>query len=188
MLNTDAYTSVQQIRGDLALIWTDSIVKQLQIRRRDFPKYRVLLIVPDLLPRNVVEDVFMNALLRDCGFASVLVQTEAVCACYGAGLSSATVVDIGDTCTKISCVDDGVVLPISRINLKYGMADVRTLLFHQLKRHSLPYKDIDTCPPWTQKLMQDLGDTMLSLSEVIFHSISSVQSGTCRDGMIRFLI
>ena len=70
-----------------------------------------------------------------------------VAATFGAGLGVACVVDVGDqVChseefgeshtlqkTSISCVEDGVSLPNSRIQLGYGGSDI-TQLLHYLSR------------------------------------------------------
>ena len=72
-----------------------------------------------------------------------------VAATFGAGLGVACVVDVGDQVghleclnwnyqtvlqkTSISCVEDGVSLPSSRIQLGYGGSDV-TQLLHYLSR------------------------------------------------------
>jgi len=39
------------------------------------------------------------------------------------------VVDIGDQKTSISCVEDGISLPNSRIHLGFGGSDISQLLF-----------------------------------------------------------
>lgn len=167
ILNLDEYTSVEELCGDLATIWRHSIEEELKIPLKDFGEYRVVLIVPDLFPRQAIQHVFLEVLLRHCGFRAALIQTESVCACFGAGLSSATVVHVGEVTTQVSCVDDGVVLPISRINLKYGLEDVRRYMFYQLYQHGLPFREMARLTPWHQRWMKELARSLLSLSEVL---------------------
>ena len=40
-------------------------------------------------------------------FKALLLHQESVCATFGAGVSSACVVDVGGQCTSIGVVDDG---------------------------------------------------------------------------------
>jgi len=47
-----------------------------------------------------------------------------VAATFGAGLSSACVVDLGDQKTSLSCVEDGISAPLTRIHMDCGGADV----------------------------------------------------------------
>ena len=50
-------------------------------------------------------------------------------------------VDVGDQKTSVSCVEDGISLPQTRIHLDYGGSDI-TQVFHFLLRQSnFPYKD-----------------------------------------------
>jgi actin-related protein 8 len=54
------------------------------------------------------------------------------------------VVDVGDQKTSISCVEDGISHPRTRVHLDYGGADVtRILLFLLRKSGCFPYKRCD---------------------------------------------
>lgn len=73
-----------------------------------------------------------------------------VAATFGAGLGVACVVDVGDQKTSISCVEDGVSLPSSRIQLGYGGSDVTQLLHYLSRQTGFPFTE---CSPETK--MQD---------------------------------
>ena len=68
-------------------------------------------------------------------FHCATLHQESVCACFGAGFPAACVVDLGDQCTKISCVEEGISLPGTQIYLPYGGDDV-TQTLAWLLRHS----------------------------------------------------
>ena len=54
-----------------------------------------------------------------------------MCAAFGAGLSSACVVDVGDEKSHVCCVEDGVSNPFTRLTLNVGGSDI-TRLFYKL--------------------------------------------------------
>lgn len=56
----------------------------------------------------------VTLLLRYMKFRGVFVQQESACATFGAGVSTACVVDIGAQKTSVSCVEDGLCIPDSR--------------------------------------------------------------------------
>lgn len=53
-------------------------------------------------------------MLQVLGFKSIAVQQEAYCAIFGAGMSSACVVDIGAQETSVTCVDEAMLLAETR--------------------------------------------------------------------------
>eukprot|EP00126_Sphaerothecum_destruens_P008121 Sdes_comp20096_c0_seq4m13078 len=63
----------------------------------------------------------------------------AVCAAVGAGISSACVIDLGDQKTSICCVDDGMVVPQTRVHLPYGGDDIGRLLLWLMQEQRFPY-------------------------------------------------
>lgn len=93
--------------------------------------YSVVLLVPDVYERPYVRDL-ANLLLVTMGFKQICVQQvgkpvlislrvnakwipqESLAATYGAGISSACVVDIGALNTSIACVDEGMVVADTR--------------------------------------------------------------------------
>lgn len=98
--------------------------------------YSAILIIPDLYDQHYVREM-TDMLLRSFGFRQVCLQQvspsasfltyvcqthtvkiecfqESLCVTFGAGLSSACVVDIGATKTSIACVEEGLVLAETR--------------------------------------------------------------------------
>lgn len=101
----------------------------------------------------------MNLLLNNLGFMSCFVHLESVCATFGAGLSYACVVDVGDQKMAVSCVEDGISHRNTRLNINYGGNDI-THLFHWLQeKYNFPYLcSLDN--PLDSLMMQDLKEKM----------------------------
>jgi len=74
---------------------------------------------------------------------SFLVQ-EHVAASFGSGLNCTCVVDIGDQKISISCVEDAISHPNTRVSLKFGGSDVTMTFFWLLQKCSFPYKECQT--------------------------------------------
>ncbi|KAF6766960.1 Actin-related protein [Kalmanozyma brasiliensis GHG001] len=128
-------TEARQETGKLAPIG-------LGIPREEFGSCTVILIVPDLFCRSDLK-ALTELLLVDMGFAQVCIQQEAVCATFGAGLSSGCVVDMGSEKISISCVEEGLILPETRIQLAYGGSDLTNFLAELFIRAKFPYRELD---------------------------------------------
>jgi actin-related protein 8 len=149
----------QALVNDLRTIWTHAITSPresdtqrkeaseiidvgLGIAARDWPKYNVVLVIPDLYIMSEVEEL-VRLLLDDMGFAGILIQQEGVCATFGAGLSSSCVVHIGGDRTTISCVEEGLIVAESRMTLNYGGRNVSRFFLQLLQRSNFPYRLCD---------------------------------------------
>ncbi|KZW01252.1 actin-like ATPase domain-containing protein [Exidia glandulosa HHB12029] len=138
--NSAAYPSgsLQEVLGDLQTIWSEVLRERLNILPKDYPLYSVVLVVPDLPERGYVS-ALTRLLLADMSFKQLAIQQESLAATYGAGLSTALVVDVGAATTNIACVDEGWVVPDTRISLDVGGDDITELFIRLLKRTSSPW-------------------------------------------------
>jgi actin-related protein 8 len=75
-------------------------------------KYAVVLAIPDAFSKREITDI-VSLLLDRMGFGAVGLHLESVLSCFGAGVSSACVLDIGAQKTMITCVKDGLIVPNS---------------------------------------------------------------------------
>lgn len=75
--------------------------------------YNIALLVPDFADYTFLRNM-SDLLMRSMGFRGILVQNESVSAALGSGLSGACVVDMGASSIKISCVEDGWLVPDTR--------------------------------------------------------------------------
>ncbi len=126
----------------------------LGIPREDFGSCTVILIIPDLFCKSDVK-ALTELLLVDMGFAQACVQQESVCATFGAGLSSGCVVDLGAEKISISCVEEGLILPETRVQLSYGGADLTHFLAELFLRAKFPYRELDYRSNVADKMLID---------------------------------
>ncbi|CAD6970439.1 unnamed protein product [Tilletia controversa] len=177
LLNHDAYaevygpeTGLQALLTDIELIWTHALTAApedpnqpsaygtvdygLGIPRSEWSDCNVILIVPDLYSRGDVR-ALIELCLGPMGFAAVCVQSEGVATTFGAGVSSACVVDIGLERIGISCVEEGLVLPETRIALDYGGSDLTAFFEILLHRSNMPYRDLNGSKRITDNILAE---------------------------------
>lgn len=141
-LHQDIGGSQTSVLVDLETIWSHAIEVLLEIPKSQWPNYKVVLIIPALYKRDLIKH-YLTLLLQNMGFCAAFVIQDHVAATFGAGQGFACVVDVGDQKTSISCVEDGVSHPETRIQLDYGGSDL-TRVFHYLMRGlEFPYKKCD---------------------------------------------
>ncbi|GAO46956.1 actin-like ATPase domain-containing protein [Saitoella complicata NRRL Y-17804] len=164
MLNESDYNSREELMGDMHAILQDALDSELGIKAADYGDYSVCLVVPDLYEKSY-NDVFFRLLMTDFGFSRIMVQQESLCGSFGAGMSTSVVVDIGAQTTSIACVDDGFVIPDSRILMKYGGDDITLLWTKLLLRSSLPYHAVDIRRMHDWLLVEELKARFCTMNE-----------------------
>ncbi|KAG7194029.1 actin-like protein arp8 [Scheffersomyces spartinae] len=108
----------------------------------DLKSMNCILVIPDLYDKAYVE-AWCEVLFKYVGFGRIAVIQESVAATFGAGTSSACVIDMGSQTTSITCVDEGLVINDLRILLDYGGDDITTAFVKLLLESAFPYNDID---------------------------------------------
>jgi len=103
--------------------WTDSIQKHLSIPQKAFRDYAVALVVKDTMSKHQVTEM-MHMLLRRMRFRAIFVIQESVAAAYGSGTETACVVDVGHQTTSVSCVENGMSIPETRLHFPLGGDDI----------------------------------------------------------------
>lgn len=117
--------------------------------------YKAVLVVPDIYNRNHLREL-MTLLLTKMGFGSCFLVQDHVAATFGAGLGYACVVDVGDQKTSVSCVEDAISHPNTRVRLEYGGGDVTQAFHWLLKKSAFPYKEFVERFPEDAFLMKHL--------------------------------
>lgn len=102
------------MEADLMDLWTNIIELHCHIKASDFSNFKVMLLVPDQFLRKHIR-IMLNVLLGSMKFAAAFIHQESVCAAFGAGLSTACVVDIGHEKLSVSCIDEGISINRSRL-------------------------------------------------------------------------
>lgn len=141
--NERDYPRKNLLFNDISLIIEDAIKSQLGLqRRKDWVQYSCVFVIPDLYDRTYVTES-LNMLMRDLGFAKVCFFQESLAASYGAGYTTTCIVDVGAQKTSICCVEEGMCIENSRVNLKYGGADVTETFIKMMLFDHFPYADIN---------------------------------------------
>ena len=104
--------------------------------------YSCVWVIPDLYDKRYVEQV-LDMCLASFEFKQMTFMQESLAATYGAGYSSACIVDIGAQTTSMCCVEEGMCVEDSRINLKYGGYDVTETFIKMMLADHFPYQDIN---------------------------------------------
>lgn len=142
-LNENDYTSRNMLHRDFFLILEEAIKTELGLqRKRDWSQYSCVFVIPDLYEK-VFCAMLLEELLRDFGFQRVCFFQESMAATFGAGVGAACVVDVGAQKTSIACVEDGMVIEESRINMKYGGYDVTETFTKMMLFDRFNYSDFN---------------------------------------------
>ncbi|KAG1472212.1 hypothetical protein G6F56_001680 [Rhizopus delemar] len=126
--------------------------------------YNVVLVVPDLFDRDQL-CALTSLLLTHMKFKAVIVQQESACATYGAGVSTAVVVDVGAQRTNITCIEDGVCQVDSRMSIAMGGDDVTETFATLLKNSQFPYNNVDLSFPFDWRLFEELKEKWCTMNE-----------------------
>lgn len=91
-----------------------SLIQRISLCFSNLSQYKAVLVIPDIYNRSHLREI-MNLLLNSIGFGSCFMIQDHVAATFGAGLGFACVVDVGDQKTSVSCVEDGISHPSTRV-------------------------------------------------------------------------
>lgn len=147
--------SLTAVLADLQQIWESVLHCLMGISSEDLPKYKAVLVVPDIYNRSHLK-ALTNMLLVRMGFGSCFLIQDHVAATFGAGLGYACVVDCGDQKVSVSCVEDGISQPNTRVRLEYGGGDVAQCYFWLLKKCAFPFKECNDTVPRDAMLLHTL--------------------------------
>ena len=98
--------------------------------------------IPDIYDKKHVERL-LDMAMRDIEFKQVTFMQESHAASFGAGYSACCVVDVGAQKTSIACVEEGMIIEGSRVNLKFGGRDVTDTFLRMMLYDHFPYQEIN---------------------------------------------
>ena len=163
--NESQYNEKKDLLDDFATIIEEAIKSQLGLKRkRDWLQYGCVFIIPDLYERQYVCHC-LEMLMRDVGFGKVCFIQESLAATFGAGYSISCIVDIGAQKTSICCVEEGMCIENSRINLKYGGADVTETFIRMMLHDYFPYDEINLNRRYDFLLAEELKVKFCTMNE-----------------------
>ena len=94
-----------------------------------------------------------------------------MCATFGAGVSSACVIDMGDRKTSVCCVEDGLSQRNTRLCMEYGGCDITRTLHWLLTRAGFPYRTCDLKSRPDALFMRDLKEEYCHMDQVSLQSV-----------------
>ncbi|KAH1343680.1 hypothetical protein KXV68_002586 [Aspergillus fumigatus] len=163
--NERDYENKRLLFLDISLILEDTIKSQLGLTsKKDWPQYSCVFVIPDLYEKTYVTQV-LEMLMREFSFARVCFIQESLAATFGAGFTSACVVDIGAQKTSICCVEEGMCIENSRVNLKFGGADVTEAFIKMMLFDHFPYAEINLWRRYDFLLAEELKKNVCTLNE-----------------------
>ncbi|KAI1321862.1 hypothetical protein F5Y16DRAFT_388322 [Xylariaceae sp. FL0255] len=143
VLNEDDYTTAEHLFDDLETLLDKAIRQDLGLKSTSqWKNYSCVFVIPDLYDKKYVEQVLRSSMTW-FEFSRVCFMQESMAAAFGAGYTQACVVDVGAQKTSIACVEDGLILEDSRINLKYGGYDVTDTFMKMMLYDHFPYQEIN---------------------------------------------
>lgn len=159
--NEQQYNSVQEVFGEVQLFLEHILRNEFDTNvRKD--TFKCTLIIPDLYDKIYVES-WIELLLK-MGFTGVALIQESLSGTYGANVTSACVIDIGATTSKVACVDEGCVMTNSRGVVNFGGDDL-TLLFHKLLKESSFPIEFDKANPQDWLMMEELKEKFITFND-----------------------
>ncbi|KAK3333158.1 actin-like ATPase domain-containing protein [Cercophora scortea] len=142
-LNEDDYPTKAHLYNDLETVLDRAFRWELGLKRStDWKQYSCVFVIPDLYDKKYVEQI-LHLCMEWFDFSKVTFMQESMGASFGAGYTQACVVDVGAQKTSVTCVEDGLVMEDSRINLKYGGYDVTETFIKMMLYDHFPYQEIN---------------------------------------------
>ncbi|KAL2181714.1 ARP8-like protein [Thermothelomyces heterothallicus CBS 202.75] len=164
-LNEDDYPTRAHLFNDLETLLDRAFRWELGLKKKaDWKQYSCVIIIPDLYDKRYVE-LLLHLCIELFEFNRVSFIQESMAATFGAGYTQACVVDVGAQKTSISCVEDGLCIEDSRINLKYGGYDVTETFIKMMLYDNFPYQEINLRRRYDFLLAEELKIKYCTLSQ-----------------------
>jgi actin-related protein 8 len=136
----------QSVVDDVTKIIEYCLVQILQINKKTFANFQIVLLIPDLFVKVQVKSL-VNVFLKSFGFKAIFLHLESVMSSFGAALQSACVLDIGSDKISVCCVDEGIIMEETLIRKNFGCDDLTKFFYLMLKRKNaknyFPFEQIN---------------------------------------------
>ncbi|KAJ9609868.1 actin-like protein arp8 [Cladophialophora chaetospira] len=166
-LNEQDYESKRFLYDDIRIILEEAIRTQLELNlktREEWAQYSVVIVTPDYYERTYVTGL-LDMAITEFGFGRVCFFQESLACSFGAGFTTCCVVDIGAQKTAISCVEDGMILDNSRVNLKYGGRDITEMFVKMIIYNHFPYSELNLNRRYDFQLAEELKAKYCTMTE-----------------------
>lgn len=163
-LNEKEYKQGNLLLTDYFKIIEEAIKEELGLPRKDWQQYSCVFVIPDLYEKVLVQAA-LDEFIRGFGFKRVCFMQESLAASFGASYTMTCIVDVGAEKTSICCVEDGMCIEDSRMNMKYGGRDVTEFYLKKLIHSHFPYSEINLKRRYDFLLAEELKQKYCSMNE-----------------------
>jgi len=166
-LNEKDYRSKRYLYDDIRIIIEEAVRSQLGVSvrtRKDWAQYSCVIVIPDYYDRTTVTSL-LDMAMSEIGFGRVCFIQESLAASFGAGFSISCIIDMGAQKTSICCVEDGMIIDNSRVNLKYGGQDVTEAFVKMIIYNHFPYADMNLNRRFDFQLAEELKQKFCTMTE-----------------------
>lgn len=164
------YQTIQHVLDDLEEIWRFALKENLGIE--SFKDFALALVLPDSVDRLTEVKYWAFLALKMLGFKAVSFWQESVACAFAAGLISGCILNMGSQTISIACVEEGFLLPESRVTLGFGGDNLTKLLLEFLIDAGFPYESLSMSNCIDYDLITELRRNSLSLVEADTANIS----------------
>ncbi|KIW66376.1 hypothetical protein PV04_05712 [Phialophora macrospora] len=166
-MNEQDYKSKRFLYDDIRIILEEAIKSQLDLdlrTRDDWAQYSIVIVIPDYYERTYVTSL-LDMAITEFGFGRVCFIQESLASSFGAGFTTCCIVDIGAQKTAISCVEDGMIIDNSRVNLKYGGRDITDMFVKMIIYNHFPYSELNLNRRYDFQLAEELKQKYCTMTE-----------------------
>lgn len=164
-LNEDDYPSKSQLFNDLEVLLDRAFRWELGLKKSaEWKQYSCVIVIPDLYDKRYVE-LLLDICVEWFEMSRISFIQESIAATFGAGYTQACVIDVGAQKTSIACVEDGLCIEDSRINLKFGGWDVTETFMKMMLFDNFPYQEINLRRRYDFLLAEELKIRYCTLSQ-----------------------
>jgi actin-related protein 8 len=163
--NEDDYDSQEHLYDDFETLLFKAVQQELGLSKSsEWQQYSCVFVIPDLYDKRYVEQVLRSCMI-EFEFSKVSFIQEGMAATFGAGYTQACVVDVGAEKTSVTCVEDGLCIEDSRINLKYGGWDITETFLKMMLYDNFPYQEINLRRRYDFLLAEELKTKHCTMSQ-----------------------
>lgn len=109
------------------------------LTKREMKDATFVLIIPDHFDPIEIKHI-LKIIFKTFYFKKAFLHTEGVCASFGAGLDNVCVVDLGETKTTISVIEEGYSIRKSQFYLPFGGFNINQLFLYLLELSNFQFK------------------------------------------------
>ena len=162
--NSRDYKHVREVIADLGELIRGAVVQELHINAEDFSKFCVVLVLPDSFDRGHVKGCIECLMTNQKPFKAITLIQDSQAVSFGCGVSSGVIVDCGAQKISVACIEEGYLVPETKIKIPIGGDEVTRLFAEFLKLNEFPHEfDLKKSHDW--ELLDELKERTCTVNE-----------------------